>query len=154
AAGLMYCGFRLRGMIGMAVALLLGYWAVMTFVPIRDFNLVREHLKRLHAETGNTNTPALFHAATGRVTGKFDDGRNLAQHLDFQFLPGRKWDGAYDPEGLLSTLPAIVTCLLGVFAGLWLRNDRVGAQRKVLGLLGAGMLGVVLGLVWGLQFPV
>lgn len=152
--GLIFCAFRLRGMIVMAAALLLGYWAVMTFVPVRDFNLEREHLKQLHAETGITNTASLFHATIPRVTGKFDDGRNLAQHLDFQFLPGRKWDGAYDPEGLLSTLPAIVTCLLGVFAGLWLKNDRISAQRKVFGLLGAGMLGVTLGFVWGLQFPV
>src|SRR6185369_13126697 len=73
--------------------------------------------------------------------------------IDFQYLPGYKWDGAYDPEGYLSTLPAIATCLLGVFAGLLLRSG-VPDQKKVLYLAGAGALGVALGFLWGLQFPV
>lgn len=63
-------------------------------------------------------------------------------------------DGAYDPEGLLSTFPAVATCLLGVFAGLLLRSPSVPGQRLVLYLLGAGAAGVALGWLWGAAFPV
>jgi predicted acyltransferase len=88
------------------------------------------------------------------LRGSYIQGVNLTAYLDQRFLPGRKYDGTYDPEGLLSTMPAVVTCLLGVFAGLLLRNAAIGDQRKVNYLLSAGAAGVVLGLVWGLEFPV
>ncbi len=60
----------------------------------------------------------------------------------------------FDPEGFLSTLPAIVTCLLGVFAGLLLRDKTVPDQRKVIMLIGFGIASAALGWLWNLQFPV
>jgi predicted acyltransferase len=107
------------------VALLVGYWALMTFVPV-----------------------------PGIGSGNFAEGKNLANYIDRQYLPLRKWDGDHDPEGLLSTLPAIATCLLGVFAGLLLNDPKLPDQRKVAHLAGAGAAGVLLGWLWGLQFPV
>jgi hypothetical protein len=55
---------------------------------------------------------------------------------------------------LLSTLPAIATCLLGVLAGLLLQRADVPEPRKVLWLLGAGAASLVFGWLWSLQFPV
>jgi predicted acyltransferase len=152
--GLLFCAFRLRGLVVACISLLVGYWALTTFVPIRDFNLQTEHLATLGLKPESPATRAQFEATTRTASGRFDDGLNLTQHLDYQYLPGHKWDGAYDPEGLLSTLPAVGTCLLGVFAGFLLRNRATGDQRKVLYLLGAGVAGVALGFLWGLQFPV
>jgi predicted acyltransferase len=154
SASLIFCVFRLRGMVVICAALLAGYWALLSFVPIRDFNLETRHLKSLNLTPSSPETLALFNAAARTVRGRFDDGLNLTQQIDFQYLPGKKYDGAYDPEGILSTLPAIATCLLGVFAGIWLRNGTVADRKKVLCLLGAGALGIVLGVLWGLQFPV
>ena len=81
-------------------------------------------------------------------------GANLANWIDAHYLPGRKWNGSWDPEGILSTLPAIGTCLLGVFAGLLLNNPTVEARHKSLWLIGAGVALIAAGLVWGLQFPI
>ena len=64
------------------------------------------------------------------------------------------WDLSRDPEGLLSTLPAIGTCLLGVFAGLLLRDIRLTPQQKSLALIGAGIVLVLAGHLWALQFPI
>lgn len=152
-ASLIFCLFRLRGMVVLCVSLLVGYWALTNFVPVRDFNLEKTHLAALQLKPESPETAARFYATTNWVRGRFDDGLNLPQHIDFQYLPGYKWDGAYDPEGYLSTLPAIATCLLGVFAGLLLKSG-VPDQKKVLYLAGAGALGVALGFLWGLQFPV
>jgi len=153
-AGLIFCTFRLRGIVATCAALLLGYWALCCFVPIRDFNLETRHLESMGLKPNSPETRERFLATTQFVRGRFDDGLNLTQQIDFQYLPGRKWDGAYDPEGILSTLTAIATCLLGVFAGLLLKNANVPDQRKVFILLGAGLAGVILGSLWGLQFPV
>ncbi len=124
-AGLAFCFFGKRGLITLCVTLLVGYWALLTFVPV-----------------------------PGVGAGNFAEGQNLANYIDRQYLPWKKWDGDHDPEGLLSTLPAIGSCLLGVFAGLLLRNNRVVPERKVLWLFAAGIAGVLLGYLWGLQFPI
>jgi predicted acyltransferase len=153
-AGILFCTLKRRGLVIACVALLTGYWALMTFVPIRDISLEKKNLEHLSVQAGTTNALALYNRSDTWVSGKFDEGRNLANHLDLKFLPGRKWDGAYDPEGLLSTLPAIATCLLGVFAGLLLQNNNLSEQKKVFWLLGAGAIGLVLGFLWGIQFPV
>jgi len=153
-AGLIFCTMKPRAMVACCASLLLGYWALMALVPIRDINIEKKSIAQVMAQTGTTDAGELFFSTTGRVTGRFDEGLNLANHLDFQYLPFRKWDGNYDPEGLLSTLPAIATCLLGVFAGLLLRNAAVPNEKKVIYLIASGIAGVLLGFLWGVKFPV
>ena len=71
------------------------------------------------------------------------------------YLPGRLWDETRDPEGLLSTLPAIGTCVLGVLAGLLLKDERIPpATKKSLWLIGGGIAMIAAGYLWGLQFPI
>jgi len=96
---------------------------------------------------------ALFFATPRTVTGRYDRGLNLANHLDFQFLPGRRYNRYWDPEGLLSTLPSIATCLLGVFAGLLLRSG-ADWRTKIRRLLAGAAAALAIGYLWGLQFPV
>jgi predicted acyltransferase len=124
-ASLIFCVAKPKAMVAICVSLLIGYWALMTFLPV-----------------------------PGHGAGNFAEGANLANYIDSRYLPFRKWDGDHDPEGLLSTLPAIATCLLGVFSGLLLSNVRVPDRKKVLYLIVGGIAGVVLGFLWGLQFPV
>jgi len=177
-AGLLFCFFKPRALAGICVGLLVGYWALMTFVPIRNIQLTRSGLEKVAEQRGDTNAVALFqelgrrnpsgvkdspawaaaqnlfYATTERVSGKYDKGLNLANHVDFQYLPGFKYDSFFDPEGYLSTIPAIATCLLGVFAGFLLRNPGLTDQRKVALLACSGLAAAVLGWLWGLQFPV
>jgi predicted acyltransferase len=122
---LLFLNLRLRGLIVACTVLLVGYWALMTFVPV-----------------------------PGIGAGSFEAGENLAHWLDNQYLPGLKWNGDFDPEGLLSTLPAIGTCLLGVFAGLLLQNQTIPQQQKTWWLIGAGIVMILAGYLWSLQFPI
>ena len=96
----------------------------------------------------------VFIPVPGFGAGDFAEGHNLTNWLDKMCLPLRKWDGDHDPEGLLSTLPAIASSLLGVFAGLLLKNPSVTPARKVRLLAMWGCAGVVAGLLWHLQFPI
>jgi predicted acyltransferase len=124
-ASLLFIYLRPRALVATLVGILVGYWALMTFVPVPGFG-----------------------------AGDFAEGHNLANWIDQRFLPLRKWDGDHDPEGLLSTLPAVATCLLGVLAGLLLRDTSRTEGRRALLLAAGGALLIVLGEAWGLQFPV
>lgn len=175
-AGLLFCFFKPRALAAICLGALLGYWALMALTPIRDIQLEKGNLAELAGQAGDTKTAALFresgnpsavkdspawaaaekmfYATTNRVTGKFWKGFNLSNHFDFQYLPGRRYDMFWDPEGILSTIPAVATCLLGVFSGLLLRNPSANEMRKVTLLLSLGVAGVALGWLWGWQFPV
>jgi predicted acyltransferase len=174
--GLFFCFFKPRALAAICVGLLVSYWALMTFVPIRDIQLTKPNLARLAEQAGDAPTAALFQDETNpstvkgspawaaaekmlfdttkRVTGQFGPGHNLSDHLDFHYLPGKKYDNFFDPEGYLSTLPAVATCLLGVFAGLLLRSQTVPDARKAAYLIGFGIAAAALGWAWGVQFPV
>jgi predicted acyltransferase len=155
-AGLLFCFLKPRALIGVSAAILVGYWALLTFMPIRDVHLERTALAAQMGVAKPTmeQARAFYNAATTRVTGGYEAGHNLTNHLDFEHLPGRKYDLYWDPEGLLSSFPAVVTCLLGAFAGLWLRRSDVDDRKKVAGLAIAGVLALAIGFTWGLQFPV
>jgi predicted acyltransferase len=168
AAGLLFVFCKPRTLVAIAAALLVGYWALLTFVPIRDIALDRPALAELigpdpgmgtrthgRPSTEYRERVATLYANTAtRVTGGYEPGRNLANHLDFHGVPGSMYDVFWDPEGILSTLPAIATCLMGVFAGLVLRRTDLVDLRKAGWLAGAGVAALILGSLWGLQFPV
>ena len=124
-ASLLFCYLKPKALAGVCAGLLLGYWALLSFVSV-----------------------------PGHGAGNFAEGANLANYVDQQYLPLRKWDGDHDPEGLLSTLPAIASCLLGVFAGLLLKNTAVPDRKKVVYLIAAGLACLAVGWLWHLNFPV
>jgi predicted acyltransferase len=125
AAGLLFLRFRPRALVCFCAALLIGYWALLTFVPV-----------------------------PGVGAGHYAEGQNLANWIDKMYLPGRKYDGDHDPEGYLSTLPSIASCLLGVLSGIWLRDERSSPLRRAALLAAAGAVLLFVGHLWGLQFPV
>ena len=114
------------GQAAAALVLLVGYWILMTRVTVPD------------------GTPP-----------NLEPGTNLGAWLDRLLLDGHLWKVArtWDPEGVLSTLPAIATTLLGLLTGGWLRTARDG-MRKTIGLLAGGLVLVAIGLLWGRAFPI
>jgi predicted acyltransferase len=152
--GLIFCFVPVRGMVVIAASLLLGYWTLLALVPFPDVRPVPGGTAVITKEAGFTDVSQLNMASTNMLRGSYIQGVNLTDYLDQKYLPGRKYDGTYDPEGYLSTMPAIVTGLLGIFAGLLLMNPLISDEKKVARLLLFGAAGVALGLLWGLEFPV
>lgn len=110
--------------IGIIVAVLLGYWILLTVVPV----------------------PGIGQANLNPDT-------NLAAWLDQTLLDGFLRNPQSDPQGVLSTLPAICIGLIGLLAGQWLRKD-LTPEKKTLGFAGAGIGLAILGRIWGLNFPI
>lgn len=125
AASLLFMHLNWRGLVVSLIVLLGGYWALMTFMPV-----------------------------PGIGAGSFAPDANLANWIDRNYLPGRLWNVTRDPEGLLSTLPAIGTCLIGVLCGMTLKDERLAPARKSLVLIGAGVVMLAVGYLWSLQFPI
>ncbi|WP_419189446.1 acyltransferase family protein [Stieleria marina] len=126
-AAILYLHSSWRGQVAAAAAILLGYWALLAWVP-----------------------------APGGVAGDYSMQGNLAGYLDRTYMPGiilEKYYGFGDNEGFLSTIPAIATALLGLLAGTWLQSA-ARPWHKVVGLAVAGAISLLVGHTWGLSFPV
>jgi predicted acyltransferase len=119
-----------RGKAALAVAALAGYWILMRFVPVPGYGVPGHDIPLL------------------------DRDANLTAWLDRQiFSAPHLYEHTRDPEGLLSTIPALATALLGVLTGIWLRTQRQLAE-KVRGVAVAGVTGLLLGGLWNFTFPI
>ena len=132
--GLLYLASRRVVVIAsVAVALLVGYWAILRFVPVPGFGAGR--LDSLG------NLGAYIDRAVFTIPHLWPYGLTLGHGV------------TYDPEGLLSTLPAIVNLLMGVLAGEWMRSSRAGAE-KALRMAVAGILVMAAGLLLNPVIPI
>ena len=107
---------------GAAVLILLAYWAILVLVPV-----------------------------PGMGEASLEKGKDLGAWLDRLLLNGHLWQYSvtWDPEGILSTLPAVVSSLLGVSAGVYMKK----VTRPINALLWFGVILIVAGLLWSLAFP-
>lgn len=110
------------------ILILFGYWLLMTFVPVPG--------------TGYPN---------------LEKETNLGAWLDRSLLgEAHLWKSSvtWDPEGILSSLPAVGTCIFGILVGVYLRRKDVETGTKMAWLFSAGLTAVALGLLWDLEFPI
>lgn len=125
-AALAILNLRKKWLLLLAAVILLLYWLAMIFIPVPGYG------------AGNLTPEA-----------------NLAGYLDRVILGSNHLykGGPFDPEGLFSSLPAVVTVLLGYFAGDWIRNQPI-QSRTSMGLLLLGIGSLILGWLWGFVFPI
>jgi predicted acyltransferase len=112
------------GRIAWIVSLLLGYWALMTLIPF-----------------------------PGKGSNHWSLGGNFAQYIDNIILKGHLYKPDFDPEGLISTIPAIAQVLLGFCTGDWIRSNR-NAPEKTVGLFIAANIFLFLGIIWNQWMPI
>ncbi len=121
-AALLYLHANWKVLLGVAIAVLLGYWIWLGYIPL-------EGVDPTYARAPN----------------------NWANYIDLKTFGTHMYKADYDPEGLLSTLPAIVTAVLGIFTGLLLVSQRAHKTMLMAGM-GVGLL--LIGHAWDLLFPI
>lgn len=125
-AAIIFLRTKVRTQIAITIGLLIGYWLLISLVP-----------------------------APGYVAGDLSPQGSLPSFIDRVVFGKHIWaqGKVYDPEGILSTLPALATTLFGVLTGQWLRSSKT-AFEKVAGLFAAGAILVIAGWLWNLFFPI
>lgn len=124
ACALLFLYTGWRAQARIGAALLIAYWLMMTLIPTPGYGEVM-----------------------------LEPGKNLAAWIDSILIPGAMWQGTWDPEGILSTLPSIATGISGMLAGHLLLS-RLDQSRKLIWLFALGFLSYVLGCVWDWVFPI
>ena len=124
-ANIIYLYTKQRGQIIWFASLLIGYWLLLTFT-----------------------------AAPGFPMGTLSMEGNFASFIDRTIMPGRLYLKIHDPEGLMSTIPAIGTALLGILAGTLLKNSPLTGAAKAGRLALAGVVSVALSLAWNIVLPI
>lgn len=122
---LVYLKTEIKGQIIIVLLLLIGYWASMTLIPVPNFG------------------PA-----------NLDKGTNLAAWIDNLLLKNHLWSFSktWDPEGILSTIPAIANGIIGLLVGQLL-NSSLTKKEKAIKMFGSGLALVIVGLIWNDFFP-
>ncbi len=130
-AGLLTLNASVKQVVGMLVVLLYGYWFAMTLLPV----------------PGGCDLGALCLDVPSRT---------LAAWVDRALLDGHLWKSAktWDPEGPLSTLPAIGTAMMGVLCGRWIALKERPLQERLNGMFAVGALLMMVGLMWHWSFPI
>ncbi|MBV9179965.1 MAG: DUF1624 domain-containing protein [Acidobacteria bacterium] len=118
-----------RSQLSLAVACLAVYWVLMRYVPVPGFGIPTHQIPLL------------------------DPDRNLVAWLDRKLLLGHLYEGTRDPEGLLSTIPSLATCLAGLLTGKWLRTKN-SSTKKAMAMAAMGILAASLGRGFDLWFPI
>ena len=116
---------KIRGQITWMFGLLVAYWAAMKLIPVPGYG-----------------------AGVLTLEG------NLAGYIDRLILPGRLAQGIFDENGLFTDIPCISIVLMGVLAGKLLLSTEFTNYRKVISLALLGIIGIILGELWGLSFPI
>jgi len=125
-ANIIYLYTKQRGQIIWFVSILIGYWLLI-----------------------------LFNSAPGFPMGDLSMEGNIVSYLDRMILPGKLYLGIHDPEGLVSTIPAISTALLGIFTGNLLKNTTEEKKKQTaIKMLIIGIVLLVLAQIWNQFFPI
>lgn len=130
AASVLYLWTAARTRWLLIAALLLGYWLLMRFVPVPGFGIPSVDFPLLDAD------------------------RNLAAWLDRKLLWGHLYERTRDPEGILSTLPALASTLFGVAVGEWIHALRTDSAQLLRRLTTVGLTCCAAGELWALSFPI
>lgn len=128
------------------IGILIGYWFILAFFQAPDANTL------VISEALQNRVPADVLNATGNYSIK----GSIVGYVDRLLLPGRKHLEIHDPEGILSTLPAIATALLGMLTGWFIKNknNKITDTKKALYLALAGVGLLIIAYTWNLVCPI
>jgi len=139
-----------------AIAILvstLAFLALVHFVSFPDITLDKPHVEAAVKIAGSRDPARVVATVTARVSGVYDQGRNLSNYLDYRYLPGKKTNAYYVNQGTLSPVSGCTIIFLGILSGLFLRR-RLPPRRAALILAACGAAAILLALALNPAIPI
>ena len=140
--------------VGIAASLLIGYWLIMALVPIPIDEVISQALTSGTVVSADGEIPIgeIKQISEGFIAANFEPGTNLAAWLDRAIVPGYLWEVTWDPEGMLSTIPALCTAIIGMLVGRLLLTV-TEPFKKVAYLFFVGFSLLLVAELWSYIFP-
>ena len=152
---LLFLNTNWKQQVYIAAAIVIGYWLMMVIIPVPIDEVIREALTsgQVMRSSGPVSIGPIHQISGAWIAPNLEPGTNLQAWLDRAVIPGRLWERTWDPEGLLSTVPAIATGICGMLAGSLIVSDK-SQESKIIWLFSLGFAGFLLGSAWHWSFPI
>jgi predicted acyltransferase len=154
ACALLFLNTTWKQQAWIASLMLVGYWLTMALVPVPIDDVVRDALVtgQVRSGEGVLHIGPIRELSSGFIAANYEPGVNITAWLDRLVLPGRFWQETWDPEGLMSTFPAVVTGIIGMLVGRLILAVQE-PYRRLTWLFFAGFAMYLLGGAWGWVMP-
>ncbi len=151
---LLFLNTNWKQQLWIASLVLVGYWLLLALVPVPIDDVVRQAIAtgQVSYSEGLLQIGAIRQVGHGFIAPNYEPGVNITAWLDRRLLPGRFWQQTWDPEGLMSTLPAIATGMIGMLVGRLILSI-ADAHRRLTWMFFLGFVMYLLGSVWGWFMP-
>jgi len=152
--GFIFLNLDGKKQIGLGVALLLGYWIVLAFIPVPIDDVIREALVSGTVMSAHGEIPIgeITKISDQFITANIEPGVNITAWADRLLVPGKFYQKTWDPEGLVSTIPAIVTAIIGMLVGRVILTVK-DHYKKLTYLFFIGFSLLLVGELWSYGFP-
>lgn len=154
-AALCHIYINKKGIWIICIGIMLSYAAILCWVPVPIDEVISLALETGHIERAwseKVQISQIKQISDSFIAANLEPGTNLAAWVDRSILPGVFWEKTWDPEGLLSSFPALATCLMGLLASYHMQS-RSSGKKKTLSLIITGMICLLIGQLWSLYLP-
>jgi len=151
---LIFLNTNWKQQVWIASLVLIGYWLLMALMPVPIDDVIRNALAtgQVSSSEGMLHIGQIRQVANGFIAPNYEPGVNMTAWLDRLLVPGDFWQKTWDPEGLMSTFPAIVTGMIGMLIGKLILSIE-DAHRRLTWMFFIGFSMYLLGGVWGWFMP-
>ena len=154
ASALIFLNTTWKQQIYLASGILLGYWALLSLVPVPIDGVIQTALETgmVKSSEGQLAIGEIVRLSGNSIAANYEPGVNITAWIDRIILPGSFWQVTWDPEGLISTFPAIVSAVIGLLVGrIILVVD--GPFKKITWLFFIGFCLYLAGAMWAWWMP-
>jgi len=151
---IMFLNTNWKQQVWIGSCILIGYWLLMQFVPVPIDDVIQNALVtgQVQYNAGSLTIGPIHQISSGFIAANYEPGVNITAWLDRRLLPGTFWEVTWDPEGWMSTFPAIVSGIIGMLVGKLILSV-TDTNKKLTWMFFIGFSLYLAGGAWGWVMP-
>ncbi|QCK16644.1 acyltransferase family protein [Mangrovivirga cuniculi] len=149
----LYLNLGNKSLILISLMVLLGYSFILHFIPVPIDETIQQAIKTNQIPRAGGYTPVTIDFfSKDYIAPNMQPGINLSAYIDRQVLPGTLYEKSWDPEGLLSTFPAIITTITGAITGRYFKR-LISENARTRFLIITGLFLLIAGIILSIYIP-